>query len=102
VGVGRVVGPRESVAEFRVKTPEGDRRLVEVSKRADYSRGEIDDPDRCEYFVPVKWLEVRPIDAAVQEIGFFGNQNTVCKPRSKKWRTTVDRLKQMFPTFDRP
>lgn len=102
VGVGRVVGPRESVAEFRVKTPEGDRRLVEVSKRADYSRGEIDDPDRCEYFVPVKWLETRLIDAAVQEIGFFGNQNTVCKPRSKKWRTTVDRLKQMFPTFDKP
>ena len=55
----------------------------------------------CEYFVSVKWLETREIDQAVREIGFFGNQNTVCKPRSKKWRTTVDRLKQVFTGWNR-
>lgn len=26
----------------------------------------------------------------------FGNQNTVCKPVTPKWRSTVDRLKQIF------
>lgn len=78
------------------------RRLVDVSKRADYSRGEIDDPDRCEYFVPVQWLETRPVEAAVQEIGFFGNQNTVCKPRSTKWRTTVERLERIFTKSSGP
>jgi hypothetical protein len=34
------------------------------------------------------------------EIGLFGNQNTVCKPTTPKWRSTVDRLKQKFPHFD--
>ena len=101
VGVGRVSGKRESAAEFRVSTPAGERRLVDVSKRADYMRATIDDADRCEYFVPVTWIETKSIDAAVQEIGFFGNQNTVCKPRSKKWRSTVDRLKQAFPRHDK-
>jgi hypothetical protein len=28
--------------------------------------------------------------------GFFGNQNTVARPKSSKWRHTVERLKQRF------
>ena len=100
VGVGRVVGRRESAAEFRVQTANGEQRLLDVSTRADYMRSQAVDPDRCEYFVPVQWLETQPIDDAVQEVGFFGNQNTVCKPRSKKWRTTVERLKQAFPKWN--
>jgi len=26
----------------------------------------------------------------------FGNQNTVCKPTTPKWRTTVERLKERW------
>jgi hypothetical protein len=26
----------------------------------------------------------------------FGNRNTVCKPVTPEWRTTVERLKQIF------
>ena len=33
-------------------------------------------------------------------VGFFGNQNTVCKPVTPKWRQTVDRLKELFPGYD--
>ena len=31
----------------------------------------------------------------------FGNQNTVCKPTTPKWRTTVERLKEKFPDYDK-
>ena len=60
-----------------------------------------DDPERSEYFVPVDWLQTVDIDAGVQEVGMFGNQNTVCKPTTPKWRQTVERLKQRFPDFDK-
>ena len=52
--------------------------------------------DRSEYFVPVRWLHSVPLDQAVNEIGMFGNQNTVCKPTTPKWRTTVERLKERW------
>ncbi|SKB26201.1 hypothetical protein [Sphingopyxis flava] len=49
-----------------------------------------------EYFVSVKWLHTVPLADAVNEIGMFGNQNTVCKPTTPKWRTTVERLKERW------
>jgi hypothetical protein len=42
-----------------------------------------------------------PLEKAVREIGLFGNQNTVCKPTTPKWRSTVERLKEKFPGFDK-
>ena len=39
-------------------------------------------------------------DTATIEPGLFGNQNTVCRPTARKWRSTVERLKQRFPDFD--
>jgi hypothetical protein len=50
----------------------------------------------CEYLVGVKWLKHVAVSAAIHEVGFFGNQNTVCKPKTKKWGHTVERLKQRF------
>ncbi len=41
-----------------------------------------------------------PLDEAVKEIGLFGNQNTACRPKSPKWRTTIERLKAPFPDLD--
>ena len=40
------------------------------------------------------------VSEAVREIGMFGNQNTVCRPTTPKWRWTIERLKQRFPRFD--
>ncbi len=100
VGVGRVTGPRQRASTFTVRTPERERPVLDVAKRADYHCEFLDDPERCEYFVPIRWLETVPLERAVQEIGMFGNQNTVCRPTSPKWRSTVDRLKQKFPRFD--
>jgi hypothetical protein len=99
VGVGRVVGAVQSAREFAVPTESGEKPFLEVAT-ARYHREFLDDPDRCEYFVPVQWLQTVPVTQAIQEVGMFGNQNSVCKPTTPKWRTTVERLKERFPGFD--
>ena len=100
VGVGRVTGPVASAADFQLPTPEGDKPALDVLSKAGYHREFLSDEERCEYFVPVDWLDTKPVEQAVQEVGMFGNQNTICKPTSQKWRTTVERLKSRFPNYD--
>jgi hypothetical protein len=68
---------------------------------ASYHREFIDDAERMEYFVPVDWIQTVPLEAAIEETGLFGNQNTVCAPKTPKWRHTVERLQRAFPHFDR-
>jgi hypothetical protein len=92
VGVGRVSGRARPIAEFTV----GGRPIREMAKRSRFHVGFDDDLERCEYFVPVEWIETVAIEQAVQEVGMFGNQNTICKPTTPKWRSTVERLKQTF------
>lgn len=96
VGVGRVTGRSEPITSFKVDTPSGLHPILEAAKRAKYHQQYFNDPERCEYFVPVKWLQTVPVAQAVQEVGMFGNQNSVCKPTAQKWRTTVERLKDRF------
>jgi len=55
-----------------------------------------DNPDKAEYLVRVKWIKTVPENEAVKEKGFFGNQNTVARPRTPKWDHTVERLKIKF------
>ncbi|MBN1458877.1 MAG: DUF91 domain-containing protein [Armatimonadetes bacterium] len=101
VGVGRATGRAQSAATFKVATPDGAAPILEVARGGGYHREFVDDADRCEYFVPIQWLQTVPLEQAVQEIGLFGNQNTVCKPTTPKWRSTVERLKEKFPAFDK-
>lgn len=35
-----------------------------------------------------------------QEFGMSENQNSVCKPKTPKWRSTVERLKEKFGVTD--
>jgi hypothetical protein len=91
VGVGRVRGPRVAARDFEI-----DGRPALDVLQADYHRAFAEDPERSEYFVPVEWLHTVPEAGAVQELGMFGNQNTVCKPVTPGWRTTVDQLKGRF------
>ena len=101
VGVGRVTGRAQPASAFMVNTPNGELPVLEVAKRGNYHREYLNDPERCEYFVPIKWIQTVPLGNAVQEIGLFGNQNTVCKPTASKWRSTVERLKEKFPLFNK-
>lgn len=96
VGVGEVLGPREPITEFKIDVEGAEHSALEVLTGGTYHREHLDDPERMEYFVPIRWLHSVPLEAAVNEIGMFGNQNTVCKPTTPKWRTTVERLKERW------
>lgn len=101
IGVGRVTGLAEPAKTFTLKADTGAEVLaLDVLTLGSYLRDLVDDPERCEWFVPVEWLQTVPLDKAIKEIGLFGNQNTVCRPTSPKWRSTVERLKQRFPASD--
>ncbi|RBO79595.1 endonuclease NucS domain-containing protein [Marinomonas aquiplantarum] len=88
VGVATVTGKRIIADEFITS----DMSLV-GTYRLEQEHGE----EKAEFFVPVEWLcSVKSTEQAVNEIGLFGNQNTVARPRSSKWEHTVARLKQIW------
>ena len=67
-----------------------------------YTRENSADDDLREFMVGVQWLFTLPIDQAVRQVGFFGNQNSVCRPRVAKWAHTVNTLKSKWKIdFDR-
>ncbi len=96
VGVGKVIGHVQPASTFTVNVDGKDARFVDIANRASYHREFIEDEEKCEYFVPVEWIHTVPLKDAVREIGFFGNQNSVCKPTAPKWRHTTERLKKLF------
>jgi hypothetical protein len=100
VGVGRVKTAAQSLPSFQVDTTEGTAPAAEKLVEGSYHRDFVDDAEKCEYFVGVKWLDTVPLERAVKEVGLFGTTNTVCRPTARKWRATVERLKQCFPKFD--
>lgn len=100
VGVGRVKGGGVPAKEFAVLTPSGERPALEVLRYSEELKKFADDAENSEYFVRVDWLDTVDERSAVKEVGLFGNQNTVCKPPSPKWRHTVERLKSFFPNWD--
>lgn len=96
VGVGTVLESVQSVNDFKVLTASGEQPALMELKHAEKYRLTADDAERAEYFVRVKWLDTVVENKAINEIGLFGNQNTVCQPTTPKWRHTVDRLKTVF------
>lgn len=98
VGVGRVLESAVPITEFEVGRPGEDKRPIRET--GDFLPP-LDLPaDELEYYVRVQWLETVPIERAVKEVGFFGNQNTVARPRTSKWVHTIERLKQRFGIKD--
>jgi hypothetical protein len=101
VGVGRVLEPVQPGTSFLVDTPTGEKPVLDVLEDAKRYKSVADDPERAEYFVRVQWLDTREEANAINELGLFGNQNTVCKPTTPKWRHTVERLKAQFKHWDK-
>ena len=95
VGVGIVTEPVQQAkdAVFDVK---GEKvKMVDLSLRGDYLYS-VDDPDNAEYLVKIQWIKTVRTSEAVKELGFFGNQNSVCRPLADQWNFTVDRLKKCW------
>jgi hypothetical protein len=101
VGVGIVRDTLKSVNDFKVATEHGERPCLDVLQHADLYKQTADDPEKAECFVSVDWLDTKPVQSAVSEVGLFGNQNTVCRPTAPKWRHTVERLKTYFPKWNK-
>lgn len=96
VGVGIVEEPAVMAKDFSVETDNGESPILKVPLKTHYHKQYKDDEEKSEYFVKVKWLQTFSIEQAVSKIGFFGNQNSVCKPRDSKWLFTVDTLKKKW------
>ena len=103
VGVGVVEEPVVPIEQFLVKGDEwpdaAHHRGTGSQDHATVTRNS-GDPDKGEYLVRVKWLKTVDEAHAIKERGFFGNQNTVAKPRADSWRHTVERLKAGFGISD--
>jgi len=95
VGVGVVESEVIPASEFEVE--EGGKRvsILDATTSAHYGSSKVNTEDQ-EYFVKVKWINTYSREQAYDELGFFGNQNSVCKPTAARWRNTVDRLKDKF------
>lgn len=89
VGVGIVKGSAQSPEEFK---PEGNKSILYLSKNSNNIK------QHGEIFVPVEWVDTVPIDSAIKEKGFFGNQNTVARPKAQKWDFTINTLHRFFNT----
>ena len=97
VGVGEVQGAVTALDDFTVLDDAGHEvPLVSLSVKAASLTRVVDDPDKAEYLVPVKWTKTVSPAKAVKEKCFFGKQNTVARPTTAAWGYTVDRLTQRW------
>lgn len=92
VGVGIVT----STADIAKNVQFDGSTIFELNTEGDYTKGGFDNEDKAEYIVKVDWIKALDKKDAVSEVGFFGNQNTVCKPTTPKWNFTVERLKTVW------
>lgn len=89
VGVAEVIGHAVMADEFIATHA--------LSLAGRYNLATEHGEDDAEYFVPVRWLyKVQSEAQAVNEVGLFGNQNSVARPRTPKWEHTVKRLKEVW------
>ncbi|MGN6544273.1 MAG: endonuclease NucS domain-containing protein [Aureliella sp.] len=98
VGVGRVAGKSTPITEFKLADASGAMRSIKELVPA--TPDATVPSEEQEHFVKVNWIKTVPLDAAIKEKGFFGNQNSVAKPKAKKWIHTIERLKKRFSIDD--
>ncbi|MCK4374689.1 MAG: hypothetical protein KAX19_05145 [Candidatus Brocadiae bacterium] len=85
------------MTEFKVRDESGKDVPISQARLSATAMCNTDCPrEEWEYVVGVDWIETVPLQEAIKEKGFFGNQNTVAKPRAKEWVHTVERLKEPF------
>ena len=96
VGVGRVLSPYQPFEDFVLQYDGRECHLSELPLQGTYIRENSPDDDLREYMVGIEWLHTVSIEEAVRQVGFFGNQNSVCRPRVSKWSHTVNVLKSRW------
>ncbi|MGX8698458.1 MAG: endonuclease NucS domain-containing protein [bacterium] len=95
VGVGIVTSEAQMAKEAFIAVGTQKCPFSELALTGEYGLDK-NDPETAEYIVCVDWQYTTNESNAVKETGFFGNQNTICRPTSSKWEFTVGRLKQLW------
>ena len=95
VGVGIVTGKFKTADSIIMKIGDKNIRFSDLDSKISYSKNGIED-DLKEYIVPVDWIKTVSTNDAIKEFGFFGNQNSVCEPKTEKWNFTVNTLKEKW------
>jgi hypothetical protein len=90
----------QSAKEFTLKVGSEEKLALDVLKFGASYKERANDPERAEYFVRIHWLQTVAENEAINEVGLFGNQNTVCQPTAPKWRHTIERLKTRFKAWN--
>lgn len=96
VGVGKVIDTAQKANETIFERGGKKLNIFSVAHNANYHEHYKNNDDKAEFMVKIKWDKTVEKEHAISEVGFFGNQNTVCKPSSNKWIHTVDRLKKIW------
>ncbi len=96
VGVGRVIETVKRADQCLFAVDGKEKTIYELDTRTDYRKAFANDDDKAEYVVKVEWIKSVDRKDAVKEIGLFGNQNSVCKPKTLRWEHTVNRLKEIW------
>ena len=92
VGVGEVAETAAPPSKFMVDIDGTRKPLTEVELEAPNAF----DEEQGEHFVAVDWIRSFDTQQGVWERGFFGIPLTVARPRSPKWRFTIERLKSLW------
>ena len=95
-GVGIVTEPKVEASKFMIETDQGQLPITQLPDCDPALLRDDDDPITAEYLVRINWLHTVPLEQAVKERGFFGNQNSACQPRAPKWEFTINRLKNRW------
>jgi hypothetical protein len=98
VGVAIVTASAVPITDF--KLPDGRGNLRPLKEFVPNSPSDKVPADELEYYVKVDWIKTVSLDEAIKEKGFFGNQNSVAKPKVRKWDHTVSRLRQRLGIKD--
>lgn len=96
VGVGKVISTVEKADKPIFEINGTFKNIYELDTIASYKKENVTNDEIAEYIVRVEWLFKTNKENAVKEMGFFGNQNSVCKPRNNKWTFTVNTLKEKW------
>jgi hypothetical protein len=93
VGVGEITGPARPIKDFKVSVNGHEVPLLDAELDAPNMGHDRDDPEKCEYAVPVKWVKTVPREDHFWEPNLFANQNTAARLRDTE---TLARLEQHF------
>lgn len=98
VGVGVVEQEAVGLESFH---PTGtDDTLRTLKTKGDYSSPKLTEPGTEALYVKITWKTTVDRQSAFRMPGYFGNQNTVSRPRAGRWRATVQALRKHWSIQD--